>query len=286
MLETVSGLVGLAAVAYAVIIGAMFIFQRSLLYHPADTIPSPAESGVAQMQLVTLRTEDGLDLKSWYAPAPNGRPVIVYFCGNAGHIGNRGFKARVLLDASFGVLLVSYRGYGGNPGKPSEAGFYADSRAALTFMKNEGVAPANIVVYGESLGTGVAVHLAHEQARSQAVAAVVLETPYTSITDVAAAHYPFAPVQWLVKDKFDAIAEIADIHAPLLVFHAKDDRVIPIRFAKRLFEAAAHPKKAEWYDLGGHDGLFDGGAGRLVVEFINDVFADKNPQPVKNGQSG
>ncbi|MBC8158514.1 MAG: alpha/beta hydrolase [Alphaproteobacteria bacterium] len=275
VLETVTGLIALVAVVYAGIVGAMFLFQRSLLYHPADGLPSPADSGVAEMRLVSLRTEDGLDLKSWYAPAPAGRPVVVYFCGNAGHLGTRGFKARVLLDASMGLLLVSYRGYGGNPGEPSEEGLYADGRAALAFLKNEGVEPDRTVIYGESLGTGVAVHLAYEQAQAQPVAGVVLETPYTSITDVAAAHYPFAPVRWLVKDKFDAAAKISKISAPLLVFHANNDQVIPVRFAKGLFEAAAQPKTAEWYDLGGHDGLFDNGAGRLVVEFINGVFAGK-----------
>ncbi|MBT3359940.1 MAG: alpha/beta hydrolase [Rhodospirillales bacterium] len=282
MLETVTGLVGLTAVVYAAIIGAMFLFQSSLLYHPAALLPSPAESGVAEMQLVSLRTEDGLNLKSWYAPPPKGRPVIVYFCGNAGHIGNRGFKARVLLDASFGVLLVSYRGYGGNPGEPTEEGLYADGRAAMAFLESQDVGPERVVLYGESLGTGVAVHLAYEQARKLAVVAVVLETPYTSITDVAAAHYPFAPVRLLLKDKFDAISKIAKISSPLLVFHARDDRVIPVRFAQALFGAASQPKKAEWYDLGGHEGLFDGGAGKLVVHFINRATADRDANITNN----
>lgn len=275
MLETVTGLVGLAVIAYVAIVCAMYFFQRSLMYHPADYLPSPADSGVAEMQTVTLRTEDGLNLKSWYAAPPPGGPVVVFFCGNAGHLGDRAFKVRVLLDASFGVLLVSYRGYGGNPGELSEAGLYADGRAALAFLQNEGVGPEKTVLYGESLGTGVAVHLAYEQARSQPVMAVVLETPYTSITDVAAAHYPFAPVRLLVKDKFEAAKKIAGISTPLLVFHARDDRVIPIRFATRLFEAASQPKKAEWYDLGGHEGAFDNGAGKLVTDFINGVDVER-----------
>lgn len=274
MLQSFAGLVGLVAVVYAVLIGAMFVFQRSLLYHPASSLPTPVESGVPEMRVVTLRTEDGLKLKSWYAPPTRNRPVIVYFCGNAGHIGYRGFKARALLDAGFGVLLLSYRGFGGNPGEPTESGLFADGGAALSFLESEGIPPAKLVLFGESLGTGVAVHLAFQQAQTTPVGAVVLETPYTSIADVAAAHYPFAPARWLLKDKFDAISKIKGISAPLFVFHARDDRVIPIRYGERLFEAASQPKEAEWYDVGGHEGLFDGGAAAQVVEFINRVFPD------------
>lgn len=274
VLGSLSSFATVAAVTYAGLVALLFVFQRSLLYHPAATLPTPAASGVAEMQVVSLRTEDSLDLKSWYAPpAAADGPVVLYLCGNAGHIGYRAFKVRHLLDTGFGTLLVSYRGFGGNPGRPTEDGLRADARAALRFLAGEGIAPATVVLYGESLGTGVAVGLAAEQAETAPVAAVVLETPYTSIADVAARHYPFVPARWLVKDRFDALSEIGAIGAPLLVFHAEDDRVIPVDLARRLFEAAIEPKEARWFAGGGHEGLFDAGAADVVVDFIRRTVA-------------
>ncbi len=269
VLASLSSIAAVVAIAYLALAALLFLFQRSLLYHPSATVPTPAESGVGEMRVVGLRTEDGLTLQAWYAPPRTaGGPVVVYFCGNAGHIGYRAFKVRRLLDAGFGALLVGYRGYGGNPGRPTEAGLYADGRAALRFLDGEGVTPGRIVLYGESLGSGVAVRMAQEQAGGGPVAGVVLETPYTSIADVAAWHYPLLLARWLVRDRFDALAAIGAISAPLLVFHAHDDSIIPIALARRLFDAAAQPKEARWFDSGGHGGLFEAGAGDLVTDFI------------------
>lgn len=260
-------------VVYGALVAALFLFQRSLLYHPGGPPPSPAASGVGEMRIVPLETEDGLTLKAWYAAPPAGAPLVVYFCGNAGHIGDRAFKIRRLLDAGFGALLVGYRGFGGNPGRPTEAGLYADARAALRFAAGQGIAAPRLVLYGESLGTGVAVRTAQEQAVTVPVGGVVLETPYTSIAEVAARHYPFVPARWLVRDRFDAAARIAAIGAPLLVFHAEDDRVIPIDISRRLFAAAAAPKESRWFATGGHDGLFDAGAGDTLIAFIRRITA-------------
>ena len=269
VLASLGSIVAVVAIAYLALVVLLFLFQRSLMYHPAAAVPTPADSGVGDMRVVDLHTEDGLTLKAWYAPpkAADG-PVVIYFCGNAGHIGYRAFKVRRLLDAGFGALLVGYRGFGGNPGHPTEAGLYADGRAALQFLAGNGLTGARIALYGESLGSGVAVRMAREQAGVTPVAAVVLETPYTSIADVAAWHYPFAPARWLVRDRFDAFSAIGAIRAPLLVFHAKDDGIIPIDLARRLFDAAAEPKEARWFDAGGHGGLFEAGAGDLVIDFI------------------
>lgn len=273
VLASLSSLAAVVVVVYLALIALLFAFQRSLLYHPAASVPTPADSGV-DMRVVDLHTEDGLTLQAWYAPPGTAEgPVVVYFCGNAGHIGYRAFKVRRLLDAGFGTLLVGYRGYGGNPGRPTEAGLYADGRAALRFLAGEGVAPRRTVLYGESLGSGIAVRIAQEQAGIAAVAAVVLETPYTSIADVAAWHYPLVPARWLVRDRFDALAAIGSISAPLLVFHAEDDGIIPIRLARRLFDAAAQPKEARWFSTGGHGGLFETGAGDVVIDFIRRVTA-------------
>lgn len=277
---SIASFAAVLAVVYAGLVGILYVFQRNLLYLPPDSMPTPAASGVSEMRVVPLQTDDGLRLAAWYAPPVDEAGVtVIYLCGNAGHIGERAFKARVLLDAGYGVLLVAYRGFGGNPGKPTEQGLYADARAAFDFVTAQGASPGRIALYGESLGTGVAVNLAHERAADVPVAAVVLETPYSSIADVAAAHYPFAPVRWLIKDRFDALSRIAGIRAPLFVFHAEDDRVIAIHFARRLFEAAAEPKEAKWFARGGHEGGFDAGAGPLVIDFLN----RRTTLPAKNG---
>jgi len=261
------------AVAYVALVVALFLFQRSLLYHPGGPPPSPTASGVGDMRIVSLETEDGLRLQAWYAAPPAEAPLVVYFCGNAGHVGNRAFKVRRLLDAGFGALLVGYRGFGGNPGQPTEAGLYADARAALRFAAGQGIGAGRIVLYGESLGTAVAVRLAAEQVATEPVAAVVLETPYTSIAEVAAYHYPYVPSRWLIRDRFDAAARIAAIRAPLLVIHAEDDPVIPVDISRRLFAAAAAPKEARWFAAGGHGGLFEAGAGDTIIAFIRRVAA-------------
>jgi uncharacterized protein len=268
VLETVISFSLIIAVVYCGLIGALYLFQRNLLYHPSTSMPSPSESGVPEMSVVTLDTSDGFALKSWYVEPRSDNPTIIYFCGNAGHIGFRADKAHAFMEAGFGVLLLSYRGFGGNPGKPTEDGLYEDARAAIRFIEHLGVSNDRMVLFGESLGTGIAVRIASEIASVQPIAALVLETPYTSIADVAASHYPFAPARWLLKDRFDALSRIASIGSPVLMIHAEDDPVIPINLAKRLYAAAVNPKEASWFEFGGHEGLFELGAEGIVIDFI------------------
>jgi hypothetical protein len=260
---------------YIVFVAALFVFQRNLMYHPDSMVPSPAASGVPEMETVSLTTDDGLRLLAWYRPATAGKATVVYFHGNAGNIGNRGDKVQPYLDAGLGVLLVSYRGYAGNPGSPSEDGLYADGRAALDFLVKHDVGPDSVVLYGESLGSGVAVDVAHRRAASEPVAAVVLEAPFSTIADVAQTHYPFVPARWLVKDTFDSMAKIAAIGAPLLILHGGRDRVVPMRFGRRLFAAAAQPKENRWFDEAGHNDLYSYGAAMAVTAFIERVWAGR-----------
>ena len=261
------------AVVYVVFVAALYVFQRNIMYFPDTSVPSPVLSGVPEMQPVTLDTEDGLNLLAWYR-AVEGQPVVVYFHGNAGNIGARGFKARPYLDAGFGMLLVSYRGYGGNRGSPTEEGLYADGRAALDFLKAQGVAPERTVIYGESLGTGVAVQMASELGRENPVAALVLEAPLTSMGDVAAHHYPYVPARLLIRDHFDSAAKIAGVNTPVLIIHGDRDRTIPIKFGRMLFDAAAEPKESRWLEGGDHNGLYDLGAAEVVIEFVRRRVAD------------
>ncbi len=264
MLNVIAVVVGV----YTALVGALYLIQRELIYHPGHQMRSPAASGMPEMRPVELTAADGVSIVSWYSPARAGKPTVVYFQGNAGNISDRGFKARPYLDAGFGLLLVGYRGYGGNPGNPSEEGLYADGRAQLAFLAGERVTPKRWVLYGESLGSGIAVQLAEEQAATTPVGAVVLESPFTSMADTAAIHYPFVPARALVKDRFDSIAKIARIRAPLLIVHGADDNVVPVELGKRLFQAAQPPKESHWVAGAGHNDLHDRGLAAMVVAFV------------------
>lgn len=258
-----------AAGGYAALVAGMYVFQRNLMYLPSASMPSPAASGVGEMRTVTLHTEDGLELAAWYRPARPGRATIVYFHGNAGHLGYRAGRVRPYLDAGYGVLLVEYRGYGGNPGRPSEEGLYRDGRAALAYLAGGGVAVRCLVLYGESLGGGVAVQLAVEQARKGTPAgAVVLEAPLTSVADIGARHMPFVPVRTLLKDRFNILAKVVEIEAPLLIVHGENDRVVPIGSGRALYAAALPPKDSLWVAGGGHEDLDRFGLQQVVIAFV------------------
>lgn len=205
------------------------------------------------MEAVTLLSEPDLELTHLYRPprAPDG-PVVVVFHGNAGHAGYRVAKFHALLDAGFGVFFAEYRGYGGNPGSPDEAGLTADGRAVMAHIRSEGIDPARIVLYGESLGNGVAVKMAAEHP----VAGLVLEAPYTSMADVAQAHYWYLPARWLVLDDWDIAGRIGEVGAPVLVVQGEADRVIPVRFGKQVFELAPEPKAALFHPRAGHNNLY------------------------------
>ncbi|HSK40475.1 MAG TPA: alpha/beta hydrolase [Arenibaculum sp.] len=258
----------IGAAAYGGMIGLLYAGQRNLLYFPHRRAVEPAAWGVPDMAPVRVRTADGLSLTGWYRAPPAGRPapVIVLFHGNAGHLGLRGFKARLFLDAGYGVLLAGYRGFAGNPGRPSEPGLHADARAVLDHLLADGIPPERLVLYGESLGTGVAVRMAAERR----FAALVLEAPYTSVADVGAIRFPWAPVRLLMHDRFDSLSRIPQAEMPLLVVHGERDRIVPVHLGRRLFAAAQEPKRAVWLSHAGHNDVYDHGAGRAVLDFLKE----------------
>jgi uncharacterized protein len=257
---------------YGLVVGTLYVYQRRILFVPGTAPPDRAAAGVADMREVTLQTDDGLAPRSWYGPANPGQPTIVYFQGNAGTIEGRGFKARPLMDRGYGLLLIGYRGYGGNPGHPSEAGLIADGRAGLRFLAEEGVKTSDTVLYGESLGSGVAVALMAEAPQDAIPGALILESPFTSIVDVAAARYWFAPVRLLIKDRFDSLSRISRIHKPLLILHGEQDGLIDVSHGQRLHEAANEPKRLRLFSGGRHSDLYDHGAMHAVVEFLDGLW--------------
>jgi fermentation-respiration switch protein FrsA (DUF1100 family) len=273
-METLLRIALFVGLGYASVVVLAACTQRSLLYFPDQTLPDPENLGASSFAPVTLTTDDGLALTAWYvAPRSPDRPVVVLFHGNAGTIANRLFKAVPLISQGNGLLLVEYRGYGGNPGSPSEDGLYRDGRAALRFLADDAGMPAErIVLYGESLGTGVAVQLALEAP----VAALVLEAPYTSIPDVAGEHYPFLPVQWLTFDRYENKDKIGRITVPLLVIHGERDDVIPVFMGRRIYALAPEPKQALFVPTAGHNDIFTREVAETVLAFI-DAYAVSPP---------
>jgi fermentation-respiration switch protein FrsA (DUF1100 family) len=257
-------LIGCALAAYSGILGSLFLFQRQLLYRPNRSRPALADLALLGVREVALTTEDGLSLLSWYLPPRTGRPVIAYFHGNGGHIGYRAERLRCFAREGYGVLLAEYRGYAGNPGTPCEAGLYADAEAALAFLAVQKIAPSRLVLWGESLGSGVAVYLAAKHP----IAGVILEAPFTSVCAAAQHHYSFLPAAFLVRDRFDSLSRIGQIGAPLLVLHGERDMIVPVKHGRALLDAAATPKEGWFAPEAGHQNLTQFGALDAAVSFI------------------
>jgi len=257
-------LAGILVLGYVAIVVALFFYQRQLLYFPDPRRPQLGDLAALGVREVQIVTADGLSLLGWYRPPEEGRPVILYFHGNGGHIGYRAERVRRFAEGGFGLLTPEYRGYGGNPGSPSEAGLFADGTAALEFLSSERIDPRRLVLYGESLGSGIAVYLAAQHE----VAAVILEAPYTSIAAVAQYHYPFVPVALLLRDHFNSLSRIGRVKAPVLIVHGGRDPVVPARFSKALYAAAPEPKEIWFAADAGHEDLAGYGALDAAFDFI------------------
>lgn len=249
----VSGLVVVAL--YGSIVALAFAFQDQLLFFPSrPLVVTPADAGLA-FDVARIQTEDGETLHSWWIPAgadapsssrpragpevATGRGTILFFHGNAGNISGRVPIGKQLHDLGYNVLLVGYRGYGESTGSPSEDGFYRDAEAAWRYATEEkGIAPSDIILLGRSLGGAPATWLASQEEPR----ALVLESAFTSVPDVAAHHYPFLPARWLSRIQFDNLSRIRDLNMPVVVIHGTADEVVPFTHGQRLFEAAGEPK--------------------------------------------
>jgi uncharacterized protein len=255
----------LAVIPYATIVAAMAITQRRLLYFPDTRRPNPAVAGVPDTRVITIRTADGLDLLGWLAPpAGDTQPVVLYLHGNAGNIGYRALRMARLNSFGWGVLLLEYRGYGGNPGTPSEAGLAEDARAAYAALRSMGVPGRRILVWGESLGTGLAVRLAADID----VGAVLLEAPFTSVAALARAYFPFVPTGLLLRDRFDLIGRIGEVHAPILVMTGGRDEIVPPAMGRAVFAAANEPRQFWWAPEAGHNDMAEAGALEAARAFV------------------
>jgi fermentation-respiration switch protein FrsA (DUF1100 family) len=253
--------------AYLLVALAAFLAQRRLMYFPDPTRVPPQSFALVGVEERLLKTPDGATLVAWYGPAAQGRPTLLYFHGNAGSLASRSERVRKYLARGIGVFILSYRGYSGSTGRPSERANVADAKLAYEALTAEGLAPEEIIVYGESLGSGVAVQLAAERP----VGGVILDAPYTSIVDVAAGAYPYFPVRPFLFDRYESLRYLPRIDAPLLVVHGEDDEVIPVAMGRAVYAAANSPKEIVTFPGAGHSDHHLYGSSEEVFRWIDAV---------------
>ncbi|MGB7373041.1 alpha/beta hydrolase [Pontixanthobacter sp.] len=246
-MHRLTGFVLFCGIIYAGITAILYAQQTRLIY-PSPDIVSPLPDGFEE---VFLQTADGLELRSFYRRAGAGQPTVVYFHGNGGTLYGSVVATEQVAALGYGLLLVEYRGYGGNAGTPCEQGFYADGRAALAFLTGQDIAKGQIIVMGNSIGTGTAVQLATEISPK----ALVLSAPFTSLPDAASEVLWWLPVRPLIRDTYDNASKIGQITAPTLIVHGSNDTLIPYQHGEALAEAGP---AAEFilFDAEGHDLIF------------------------------
>jgi len=282
-LKRATGWLLILMLAYGVFCLALGMMQKQLMYFPDPAKFVPGDWALKEMQPLVVTTSDGLTITSWYAiPRKKSKFTIVFFQGNNGHLGYRNYKVRPWIEAGYGVLMVGYRGFG-NPGSPSEEGLDADARASIDILHTLGTPDKALVFYGESLGTGVAVQMATEYDAS----GLILESPFTSVPDVGDDRYPLVPVWFLVRDRYNSLSKIKDVHMPLLIMHGEADEVVPVKFGRILFAAANPPKQGEFIPGVGHYDVYNMRVQQLVLGFLSKLpDEDLLPNAGNRGEEG
>jgi fermentation-respiration switch protein FrsA (DUF1100 family) len=259
-------LVGIGIAALCVYVGiatVLYVTQRSLMYFPDTTHVTPAQAGLAPAEEVALTAADGVGITVWHVAPKDDKPVILYFHGNGGALHYRVERFKKLIADGIGLVALEYRGFGGNAGTPSEHGLIADAEAAYAFASARYPAK-QIVLWGESLGSGVAVAIAAEKP----VGRVILEAPFTSTAAVASLRYWYMPVRLLMKDQFHSDKRIGKVTAPLLILHGFQDKTVPYAMGEQMFELANQPKHIVKFLDGGHEDLDTNGALNAVARFL------------------
>lgn len=256
--------VGRVIFAYMAICTFMWLFQRNLMYVPHGDIAEPQAYGLQGFSEHALTTDDKQTVHVWYRKAKEGFPTVVHFHGNAGNLSHRAYFFTLLGDAGFGVLGLDYRGFGKSTGRPYEEGLYLDARATLHYAMGELNVPAKeLILYGESLGTGVAMKMATECE----CALLALQSPYTSIENVAQETYPWLPVRMLIQDRYNSIGIAKAVKEPVLVMHGDTDTLIGVEHAKELFTKLSEPKQSVYFPNKGHNDLDGAGMVKHLVDF-------------------
>ena len=236
---------------YVLLLTIVFSVQRNLLYHPSvdNYLKDEVTNEPTEIEKVKITTVDNIDLVAWfYNKNIEKFKTILFFHGNAGSLENRTYKLNHFKDLNVNFLIIAWRGFSGNAGKPNEAGLYRDAAGAIKWLKSKGITEKNIILYGESLGTGVAV----EVAQNKNYAGIILESPYTSMVNMGKKYYPFFPVRFLLKDKFENYKKITNISVPVLIIHGKIDKIVPFAMGRKIYQLANEPKFFYSQEYGDH----------------------------------
>ena len=257
----------LGLITYLIVLTYIYLFQRNLLYDPLVNGYQEDEINFDYKEIF-IQNKEGIRLKAWlHEKDLINKKTIIFFHGNAGNLRNRNYKLNELSKFDVNFLIVAYRGFSGNQGKPSEQGLYEDARSTLNWLKIKGVKEKNLILYGESLGTAVAIEIA----QNKDLAGIILESPFTSMVELAQKYYPFIPVKFLLKDKYETIKKLPNINSPLLVLHGKLDDIVPFSMGKKLFEKANEPKFKYFIDDDDHMLRYDQKLLNEIKKFISDI---------------
>ena len=237
---------------YFIFLVLTYIFQRNLLYHPKVNNYS-GESLLINVEKIKIKTSDGINLISWYYKKKLNSKTLLFLHGNAGSLENRINKLNHFANLKLNFLIVAWRGFSGNEGQPTEKGLYEDARSAINWLNSKGVMEKDIIIYGESLGTGVAV----EVAQNRNFSGIILEAPFSSMIEAGKDKYPILPVKWLLKDKYESSNKIKNIKTPILIMHGKVDNIVPFKMGKKMYELANQPKYFYFSEYDNHMMNFD-----------------------------
>jgi uncharacterized protein len=264
--RAITALMAIAVLLLCVYLGfaaILYVTQRSMMYFPETIHTTPAQAGLPRAQEVTLTASDGVKSIVWHVPPRGDRPVIIYFHGNGGALRFRVDRFSRLIADGIGLVALEYRGYGGSTDSPTEAGLIADGEAAYAFAASR-YPVKELVLWGESLGSGIAVPLA----ANNPVGRVILEAPFTSAAAVAGTRYWYLPVRLLMKDQFRSDAHIDKVTAPVLILHGARDAIVPFAMGEEVFAATKAPKHIVRFLDGGHEDLDAQGALHAVGRFL------------------
>ena len=253
--------------AYFIIILFVYFYQRNLLYHPSEN-NYLNDKITFNYEEIFIETDKKIKLKSWFIKKDLDKfKTILIFHGNAGNLFNRVYKLNELNKLDINILLISWRGFSGNKGKPTEKNLYHDAEEAVKWLNNRGAISKNIILYGESLGTGVATELG----TSNAFGGIILESPFTSIANAAKIYYPYLPVNIILKDRYDSIGKIKNITTPILIMHGKKDNIVPQKMGLELYEKANQPKFSYFPENDDHMMEYNDNLLNSIKLFINKI---------------
>ncbi len=253
-------------ISYLCILLYMYIFQRTFMYHPniKNTDPTSIQFNYEE---VFIQSNKEIQLRSWFSSSSNNKKTILFFHGNAGELHARVYKLNKFSEMNLNFLIISWRGFSGNNGKPTEKGLYQDANKAVEWLQQKGINKKDIILYGESLGTGIAVELGSKDKYG----GIILESPYTSMVDMGKRFYPFLPISLLQRDRYNSQKKIKKIKSPILVLHGKADTLVPFYMGKKIYEMANDPKYFYFPEFDNHMMDYDENLVKTLKNFFQNI---------------